>query len=132
MQVPSLPMDRPHPKERVLLDLVSDERLKGYRLLIYAGYTREIIGRMNPFRGRRGSRVVVMKADAVPPDRREAWVAKSVEEGVDVLVCHPRPVQTGLDLVDFPTIVWFETDFAICTVRQAFRRSWRIDQTPRV
>ena len=58
-------MDRPHPKERVLLDLVSDERLKGYRVLIYAGYTREIIGRTNPFRGRRGFRVVVMKADVL-------------------------------------------------------------------
>ena len=51
-----------------------------------------------------------MKANAVPPERREAWVAKRAEEGADVLVCHPRLVQTGLDLVDFPTIVWFETD----------------------
>ena len=43
-------------------------------------------------------RAAVMKADAVPPERREDWVAKRVEEGVDVLVCHPRLVQTGLDL----------------------------------
>ena len=70
-----------------------------------------------------------MKADAVPPERREAWVAKRVEEGVDVLVCHPRLVQTGLDLVDFPTIVWFETDYSVYTMRQASRRSWRIGQT---
>ena len=70
-----------------------------------------------------------MKADAVPPERREAWVAKRVEEGADVLVCHPRLVQTGLDLVDFPTIVWFETDYSVYTMRQASRRSWRIGQT---
>ena len=70
-----------------------------------------------------------MKADAVAPDRREAWVVDRVKEGLDVLVCHPRLVQTGLDLVDFPTIVWFETDYSVYTTRQASRRSWRIGQS---
>ena len=54
-----------------------------------------------------------MKADAVTPDRREAWVADRVKQGVDVLICHPRLVQTGLDLVDFPTICWAETEFSV-------------------
>ena len=49
--------------------------------------------------------------------------------GVDVFVCHPRLVQIGLDLVDFPTIVWFEADYSVYTMRQASRRSWRIGQT---
>ena len=70
-----------------------------------------------------------MKADAVAPDRREAWVADRVKRGVDVLICHPRLVQTGLDLVDFPTICWGETDYSVYTMRQASRRSWRIGQT---
>ena len=55
-------------------------------------------------------RVAVMKADAVAPDRREAWVTDRVKQGVDLLICHPRLVQTGLDLVDFPTICWAETE----------------------
>ena len=42
------------------------------------------------------------------------------------LGCHPRLVQTGLDLVDFPTIAGFETDYPVSTMRQASRRSWRI------
>ena len=54
---------------------------------------------------------------------------KLLEEGVDVLVCHPRLVQTGLDLVEFPTICWYETDYSVYTMRQASRRSWRIGQT---
>ena len=70
-----------------------------------------------------------MRADAVPPERREAWVADRVKEGVNVTVCHPRLVQTGLDLMDFPTIVWFETDYSVYVMRQASRRSWRIGQT---
>ena len=70
-----------------------------------------------------------MKADAVAPNRREAWVADKVKQGIDVLICHPRLVQTGLDLIDFPTIVWDETDYSVYVVRQASRRSWRIGQT---
>ncbi len=58
--------------------------------------TRDITGRMEDTLGRHGFGVGVMKADAVPPERGKAWVAKRVEEGVDVLVCHPRLVQAGL------------------------------------
>ena len=38
---------------------------------------------------RHGFRTAVMKADAVAPDRREAWVADRVKKGLDVMVCHP-------------------------------------------
>ena len=55
----------------------------------------------------------VMKADAVAHERREAWVADRVKQGIDVMICHPRLVQTGLDLIDFPTLVWFETEFSV-------------------
>ena len=70
-----------------------------------------------------------MKADAVAPNRREAWVADRVKQGIDVMICHPRLVQTGLDLIDFPTLCWFETDYCVYVSRQASRRSWRIGQT---
>ena len=84
-------------------------------MLVYATHTgtRDISGRMEDFLGRHGFRVAVMKADAAPPERRESWVAKRVGVGVDVLVCHPRLVQTGLDLVEFPTIVWYETELPV-------------------
>jgi len=78
---------------------------------------------------RHGFRTAVMKADTVAPDKRETWVAGQIEQGLDVLICHPRLVQTGLDLIDFPTICWFETDYSVYTMRQASRRSWRIGQT---
>ena len=131
VQVPPLPAEKLYPKEQPLVDLVAAERLQGRRVLVYATHTgtRDITGRMEDSLGRHGLRVAVMKADAVPPERREAWVAKRVEEGVDVLLCHPRLVQTGLDLVEFPTICWYETDYSVYTMGQASRRSWRIGQT---
>ena len=131
IQVPPLSEEKLYPKEQALVDLVAAERLQGRRVLVYATHTgtRDITERMESILTRHGFKVAVMKADAVAPERREAWVAQRVEEGVDVLVCHPRLVQTGLDLVDFPTICWYETDYSVYTMRQASRRSWRIGQT---
>ena len=115
VQVPPLSEEKLYPKEKALIDLVAAERLEGRRVLVYVTHTgtRDITGRMDDILTRHGFRVVVMKADAVAPNRREAWVADKVKEGIDVLICHPRLVQTGLDLIDFPTIVWDETEFSV-------------------
>ncbi len=131
VQLPPLTEDKLYPKDQALIDLVAQERMAGRRVLVYVTHTgtRDITGRMQAFLTKHGFRSAVMKADAVAPDKREDWVAKRVEDGVDVLICHPRLVQTGLDLIDFPTICWFETDYSVYTMRQASRRSWRIGQT---
>ena len=131
VQVPPLSEEKLYPKEKALVDLVAAERLAGRRALVYATHTgtRDITGRMEDILTRHGFRVAVMKADAVAPDKREAWVADRVKQGIDVMICHPRLVQTGLDLIDFPTLVWFETDYSVYVMRQASRRSWRIGQT---
>ena len=115
VQVPPLSEERLYPKEKALVDLVAAERMEGRRVLVYATHTgtRDITERMENIMTRHGFRVAVMKADAVAPERREAWVAEKVKQGVDALICHPRLVQTGLDLVDFPTICWYETEFLV-------------------
>ena len=129
--MPPLSEEKLYPKEKALVDLVAAERLAGRRVLVYATHTgtRDITGRMEDILTRHGFRVAVMKADAVAPNRREAWVADRVKQGIDVMICHPRLVQTGLDLIDFPTLCWFETDYSVYVMRQASRRSWRIGQT---
>ena len=131
VQVPPLSEERLYPKEKALIDMVAAERMEGRRVLVYATHTgtRDITGRMDDMLTRHGFRVAVMKADAVAPERREAWVADRVKQGIDVMICHPRLVQTGLDLIDFPTLIWYETDYSVYVMRQASRRSWRIGQT---
>ena len=96
VQVPPLSEERLYPKEKALVDLVAAERMEGRRVLVYATHTgtRDITGRMDDILTRHGFRVAVMKADAVAPDRREAWVADRVKQGIDVLICHP---QAGAD-----------------------------------
>ncbi len=131
VQVQPLSEEKLYPKEKALIDMVAAERMEGRRVLVYATHTgtRDITERMDDMLTRHGFRVAVMKADAVAPDRREEWVAEKVKQGIDVMICHPRLVQTGLDLIDFPTLVWFETDYSVYVSRQASRRSWRIGQT---
>ena len=42
-----------------------------------------------------------------------------VKRGIDVLVCHPRLVQTGLDLIDFQTLCRYEPGYSVCVMRRA-------------
>jgi hypothetical protein len=44
------------------------------------------------------------------------------------VICHPKLVETGLDLLAFPTLYFYETGYSLHTLRQASRRSWRIGQ----
>jgi hypothetical protein len=73
-----------------------------------------------------GLKAAILRA---APNKREKWVEKQVQAGVDVIITHPRKVETGIDLLDFPTIVWMAIDYSVYTVLQASRRSWRIGQT---
>jgi hypothetical protein len=51
-----------------------------------------------------------------------------LKAGVEVVLCHPKLVETGLDLLAFPTLYFYETGYSLHTLRQASRRSWRIGQ----
>ncbi len=73
-------------------------------------------------------RVAVLRSNTCPPARREAWLARAVERGCDVLLTHSACVQVGLDLEGFPTIVCFETIPSTNRARQATRRSYRLGQ----
>jgi hypothetical protein len=64
----------------------------------------------------------------VDTSKREAWYARQIKEGVEVVISHPKLVETGLDLLDFPTILFYESGYSLHTLRQASRRSWRIGQ----
>ena len=126
VQVPPLSEEKLYPKEKALIDMVAAERMEGRRVLVYATHTgtRDITERMDDMLTRHGFRVAVMKADAVAPERREAWVADRVKQGIDVMICHPRLVQTGLDLIDFPTLIWYETEFLVLQSTLHPRSGW--------
>src|SRR5262245_27663302 len=55
------------------------------------------------------------------PSRRAACL--TLRAGLDVLVTNPRLVPTGLDLLDFPSVVWAEDD---ATARSSGARRRRV------
>jgi type IV secretory pathway VirJ component len=60
-------------------------------------------------------------------------VAKQVKNGIDVLITNPSLLETGLDLNDFTTLIYYNIGYNLFTFRQSSRRSWRINQTfPRI
>ena len=132
--VPSIAEEEvPTPKERKLVELCREEREVGRRVLAYTTYTgtRDTTGRLRSLLEREGLKVAVLRA-SVKTDRREEWIADQVERDVDVVLTNPDLVRTGLDLLEFPTIVFLQTGYSVYTLQQAARRSWRIGQTEEV
>jgi 16S rRNA G966 N2-methylase RsmD len=131
---PALPGDVLYPKEERTVQRCLEERDAGRRVLLYVTHTekRDVTPRLSKILEDAGLRVRVLKANTVKPEDRMDWLSARVAEGVDVIICHPKLVQTGLDLIAFPELRWQEVEFSVYVTRQASRRSWRIGQTKRV
>lgn len=123
------------PKERRLIDICRREVAAGRQTWVFVQYTkkRPVLYRLEKVLMEAGFKVKVLDADDVPAEKREAWIEKNAP-GIDVMISHPKPVQTGLDLFskkgthNFPTIVFYETGYDTFVLRQASRRAWRIGQ----
>lgn len=126
----ALPAEIVYPKEKALLDLYRKERATGRRMLIFLSNTksRSIVARVKEVLEKAGARVGFLNSDRVKPEDREEWVARQVQAGIDVLLSHPKPIQTGLDLLQWPTLVFYQLHYSTYVMRQASRRSWRIGQ----
>src|SRR5581483_2112972 len=124
-----LPEDRIYSKERRLFEEIKRELIEGRRCQVFAVYTQkhDVTARLQRILCDEGIRTAVLRA-SVDTSKREAWYARQIKDGVQVVICHPKLVETGLDLLDFPTILFYESGYSLHTLRQASRRSWRIGQ----
>jgi hypothetical protein len=88
-------------KERRLLEEVKAEVAQGRRCQIYVVYTqkRDVTERLESILHREAIRVAVLRS-TVPPEQRESWYERQVRQGIEVVICHPKLVQTGLDYVE--------------------------------
>jgi len=117
------------PKECWLADFCKLEKQQGRKVLIYVRQTgtRDIQDRvMLPLQSN-GLRVAILGGN-IDPRKREEWIAKRVNS-IDAMICNPRLVETGLDLVQFSTVVFFEIEYSLYTLWQSVRRIWRLGQT---
>ena len=117
------------PKEEKTLELVRQKAANGERVLIYTSWTRtDSQEKLRKLLRENGYRTEILTPQ-VATEKREEWVDKRVKNGLQVLITNPRCVETGLDLNAFTTIIFYSMGYNLFTLRQASRRSWRINQT---
>ncbi len=117
-----------HEKDRSVLDVVERKTAEGGRVLIYTSWTRiDSQQKLSKLLEDSGYRVATLTS-GIPPNRREEWVEKQVQNGIQVLITNPSLVETGLDLNDFTTLYYYNIAYNLFTLRQSSRRSWRINQ----
>lgn len=122
-----------YPKEEKTMEIVRKKIANGERVIIYTSWTRtDSQQKLLKLLNEDGIKAEVL-TPKIPPEKREAWVEKRVQNGLQVLITNPRCVETGLDLNAFTTLIFYSLGYNLFTLRQASRRSWRINQTaPRI
>lgn len=120
-------------KEEKFLEIVRDKIEAGEKVLVYYHWTNrtDVAKKLSDLLKEEGMSVAILTS-SVKAREREAWINKKIEEGIDVLLCNPILVETGLDLLDFTTIIFYQLGYNLSTMRQASRRSWRLSQTKNI
>ena len=129
-KIEDLPQQLAYAKERRLVEEVKKELGEGRKCQIFAVYTqkRDVTSRLERILKDEGISCAIMRSN-VETSKRESWYARRLKEGVQVFISHPKLVETGLDLLFTPTIIFYESGYSLHTLRQASRRSWRIGQS---
>ena len=83
-------------KEAHLIRDIQQELRMGRRCQVYATFTgeKDVNGRLEAVLRQAGVRVAVLRP-SVPTHKREEWYERQLESGVEVVVCHPKLVETG-------------------------------------
>lgn len=116
-------------KENELLELIQRKIENEERVLVYYQWTNrtDLSEKLTNMLVENNIQTAVLESK-VAADKREEWIEQRMNEGVQVVICNPTLVETGLDLLGFTTIVFYQVGYNIFTMRQASRRSWRLGQ----
>ena len=96
-----LPEDQLYSKERKRIEEIRKELAEGRRCQVFAVYTRmhDVTARIERILTNEGIRTAVLRS-SVDTSKRETWYARQIKEGVQVVISHPKLVETGLDYVE--------------------------------
>jgi hypothetical protein len=101
-QIPSYGEDRIFAKEQALIDLLRDELAAGRPCVVYLRQTatKDIQPRIESLiRQHVPGAVPYILKNTVQAERREKVIEGQIGTGVNVVICNPELVKTGLDLV---------------------------------
>lgn len=131
------------PKERKLAEIVRTNMTRGRKTLTFVEQTgtRDIRDRIKQVMETLvpgGSltlvetpSVGVLSASDMSPAKRESWI-KLAAPKMDTMLVNPKLIETGLDLVMFSDLVFYEVTTSLYTLWQAMRRVWRLGQSKEV
>lgn len=116
------------PKDYKTLELVKKEVSEGRKCCVFPIFVgkKNVRPKIEKILTENGFRVKQMP-DNIAPNRREEWIERNKHK-VDVLIVHPKRVMTGLDLIDFPTLIWYQVGYSTHVLRQASHRARRLIQ----
>lgn len=109
------------PKEERLLAILAAEKKQGRKVAVFLEHTgtRDLLPTLEQKLGEKGLTPLILRSQAVKPEHREDWLKEKMDTGqYDCLICNPNLVKTGLDLLDFPTIIFFQCGYSVFTLRQ--------------
>ena len=117
-------------KDKKLLELVKKHKANGEKVLVYVYWINKIdcVTRIQNIFKENGITSAFLTA-SVSAREREKWIHSKMKEGTDVLICNPSLVETGLNLLEFTTIIFYQMGYNLFTMRQASRRSLRLNQS---
>ena len=116
------------PKESELVNIIKNELSQNRKVLVYIqnSNTTDISPRLVEMFEKEKIKVKVLRSGDT--EGRARIIQNWVEKGMDVLITNPKKVEVGMDLLDFPSIIFYQIPMSTYTLRQASRRSWRIPQ----
>lgn len=122
-------------KEIKLIDLVKIKLKEDKKCIVFTDFTGgnskyqngEVINdRLVRILQDQGIKARTLKANIKPIERME-YINKYPE--TEVWVTNPILVKEGLDLIDYPIIIFYNFDYEPMKIQQASRRAWRSIQT---
>jgi len=136
-RAPALP-DQMLPHHEWLARYCAQQVQQGRRVLVYCQHTGtddilpDIARKITELAANKHTtklNVAVLRSTTVPAGERRGWFATQEANGVNVVLCNPRLVKTGLNLIGFPSIVVLEPVYSLYDLFQAKRRAFRPTQT---
>jgi hypothetical protein len=98
------------PKEIWLVDTCRGQQLAGRKSLVFVRQTgeRDIQERLAELLQKAGPRVEILRL-MIAPNKRIDWLKKRAGS-IDVLLTNSKLVEAGLNLVMFPTAIFYEIE----------------------
>jgi hypothetical protein len=127
---PKFPEDYETALERQLVEDVKQELKENRGCIIYTYFTGvyKTNERLQKVLAKHGIQSEILDVNTTTSMGRFEWLEKQKQKGSKVLIMSSTLVQVGLDLLDWPTLLYWQMHDDINVVRQAGKRAHRIGQ----